>query len=1013
MRNKVLTGVVFPLLIVACSSEYSPNQLKLSSQGTFVEKESDDLIDGVLNIQKVTGESLSVEFEDGLPKGDIEQKNSYGQIILKASVVPRQKENKKFSFIAQVFNEAQSKDTNVFSTKDYVDLFVEFSKFDGDFLQISDRDSSKTTGSYENGEKIGKWQTNCSNGELKNLVTYKKVSSAVITVGKQLKQSCAGDVLLSAERDDQGRLQGEFIENRLSSRGLASTENAKAKLTKVSIKNYVDGKLEGSAEKYGYDGKLTTRTQYRQGLKHGEEEVYQASFALYGNEKSHYLFSKTSFESDLKQGSYTEYDPTGKIVQAGQYSNNQEIGIWTVIDSRKNTRYFADYDANNFIQEKSNAFSEACAIPKNNWSKVQWTKKNKLSIPDCIYFIENKVIDFNKKLNLDVRYNKEFKSSSNWTYPIIVSSPAVYEKLIHNGAKTNVADSQGRTRLHWCVDQIMQERLIYRKGVDEVRCSLHHAKEIVNSVGLDSISNQGAVLHMIAKQRVTNRYRAADSQLRLLELAKLVIATNANTNISNFSGQTPLMFALRARDYKLANYLLGAGANPTLSDSEQRATLMYMFLNSRNQWHKSEIPAEGVSVLATMIAKGVDVEGVVYSGKPVLHYIELNNTLHYIKAIDEAKAQAEQVASSSVNDKLQQVEKEVNAVDRSEKNLFQEQDNSNEVNLWSKLQGKPAQDVSDTNISADEVVEKNSSSKPRIELKEIEKGSNISRSLNNADVISSEQGAERDAKRDDPGDGDKVEETDAQSPRLTELLNNQIEFLIEQAEDHIKSYRLRTPEKNSAISSIAQIKKLNSNHPSIKILEKKVADRYVTLARSNSKKGNKAQAYNNLEAARQIGNIDESYDAIRAEITSNLAKKTTQVSKAQNISQANSLPKSSSSRQSKYKKTCTPTVKVTGIPFLGEKLVALQSMPHNVSNVLEKASKYLDNLKDDSIVNKRKGANSITFDQQLKTNKISYTLEYNSNGNQNIVQLEARVKTGLFLSKQNFRNVFCDFILTL
>jgi len=633
-RTLKFTPLFVLLLISACSSEYSADDLKLSNQGAFVDRESGDELNGTLIVEKKTGELLRVEFEDGLPNGRVELSDNKGNAVLDANLVPKSKESSGFRAGFELINQLLLGSGGVISTKDYLDLFTEAAHYHGDYFAISERDGSRTTGEYDFGNKIGDWRVECSNGEVAEEIAFKKVDDTIIKVGKERRQACSGELIFSANRDQQGQLQGEFIENRLRS----------GTISKVAVRNYSDGKLDGVSEEYDYNGDLKSRTAYQAGVKHGEEQLYRGSGGLFSSSKSKtpFLFSSTEHELGLKHGEFKQYDAQKRVTQSGRYVQDKPVDIWTLTNYNRGTRSYTDYDAERFIVNKSSAFSEACAITTRSNGRVDWRKKAAASLADCAYFVENQVVDINKKLALDLR--TPFESSANWTHAVILTPPPMFQKMRRHGANVNVADSQGRTRLHWCLYQIDQENSWNK----EERCSLEHASEVIPLVDLDSVSNDGTAMHLIARQRVKKKTRRnqylADRQL---EIAKLITQQGAKLDTLNHVGQTALMFALRSRDYELANVLLDAGVDPTRQDQESRSTLMYFFFNQRNQWRKDKIPAEGVEVLAKMAANGVDLDEPVFEGKALLHYIESNNSLHHIQSIDAAKQRAVSVTPTT------------------------------------------------------------------------------------------------------------------------------------------------------------------------------------------------------------------------------------------------------------------------------------------------------------------------------------------------------------------------------
>ena len=86
--KSIVTLSALTLALSGCGSEYTPDEIEISSKGTIVEKGSDSVIDGTFVLEKVTGESLTVEIDDGLPDGDVEMKNEAGGLEAREREAP-------------------------------------------------------------------------------------------------------------------------------------------------------------------------------------------------------------------------------------------------------------------------------------------------------------------------------------------------------------------------------------------------------------------------------------------------------------------------------------------------------------------------------------------------------------------------------------------------------------------------------------------------------------------------------------------------------------------------------------------------------------------------------------------------------------------------------------------------------------------------------------------------------------------------------------------------------------
>ena len=283
-------------------------------------------------------------------------------------------------------------------------MFTRSAEFDGDYLRIDSR-NKKTEGVYKNGEEIGRWKVYCENEQLESDRTYKEFESkddriVVGKVGEEKMFTCNGDVLLSATRDQEGKLQGEYIEN--YSRGSFSLSQSdssdQAKPLPKYIRNYKDGEFEGKQTEYNRqgviskennylagvlngtqkdydrDGKLRLESNYKNAVKHGAEKVYASSRDYTTKETTHFLSESKQYLNGVLSGQYQKFDSLDRSLQSGNYQDDKPIGLWTVNDYSRKTKTLVDYDASNFTIEKDKPFKEACFLPTYYGHRADWSK---------------------------------------------------------------------------------------------------------------------------------------------------------------------------------------------------------------------------------------------------------------------------------------------------------------------------------------------------------------------------------------------------------------------------------------------------------------------------------------------------------------------------------------------------------------------------------------------------------------------------------------------------------------
>lgn len=985
------------LVLTACSSEYSASDISISDQGAFVERGTDDKLDGVVVVEKNTGERLSVEFDDGMPNGDVEMQNSEGDVILRTSFVAKEEQRSGAGFMNEVLeNSGPSLGTN-----DYLNLFEEFSEYDGDYLEI-DSKNKKTQGHYDRGEKIDRWQVYCENKQLQSDRTFVRKSdddgkAALIKVSDELVNNCNGDVLLSANRDKQGRLQGSYIENDNGAwvRAADSTDKPLPKYQR----NYTDGEFDGDQKEFDRYGLIKIENSYEKGVKQGVEKIYSSSQNYQTKAKEHWLAEVKNYTNGQLNGRYTRFDKEKQPLESGQYKDDKAVGVWTVVNYSKHTQNLVDYDAGNFILEKAKAFKQACFLPKSVWGgTVSWASNSQGDLTNCEYYVENNVVDINKKLALDVQ--GEFKKSSDWTYAAVVAAPKTYAYMKKHGLKTQVSDSRGRTRLHSCLTQLRAQNKRYP------RCSADQAIEYMGDVDINHVSNTGTALHQLSLARNYSSRRPVVVNAEL-KIAKALIEQGADVDRVNHQKKSPLMTALGNREYGLAELFLDAGASVSGVDINGKSALTYFFLDSRNRWLKSKVSAQGTRVLAKMIALGVDTDATVFNSKTVRDLSEENNTLQHIQTIKDAKAM-----SSQFKDALTGKMKERQAARPA---LAQEElSSANENSVVSESQSidrEVTQVAEITNAQAPQVNQASDAIESNgIESDALQQGTNSIEQSANSNLTESNAtsggllGAVEPAKQvlDNSQPSNNESGQQAGDDRAQQLLKEQAEFLVVQAREHIANLRLQTPKSNSAVGSLEQLKRIDPQSPSIAEIEKAIGEKYLSLASSKMKQGDKAGAQRHLTSAGGFIRDKTQLNEYQARVDSVQAKPARPAAKSQAVNRAVEPV------AQKVDIACNPTVQVIGVPLLGRTLIARQSLSMSKQEILRKSMPWIQS----DYINIQPRKNGISFQQATKRKPLKIELEVMRDGKFTQLSLISKTPPGLVVKKSAYKNTFCELLAT-
>jgi len=675
-------------------------------------------------------------------------------------------------------------------------------------------------------------------------------------------------------------------------------------------------------------------------------------------------------------GKYVHYDSLNRVIESGQHQNDSPVGLWFKHDYKNHKRQLVDYDSSNFTLEKAKAFKQACSLPDSSWNTINWGSNRQGSLSDCEYYVENAVVDINKKIALDAR--EPFKESSNWTYPAVVAAPKTYEYMKNHGLKTRVSDSVGRTRLHICLDQLRSQNKNYP------RCNARQAISYIDEVDINSVSNIGTALHHIAYRRNYSS-RRANVITAELSIAKALIESGANIDQLNHKRATALMDALSNAEYGLAELLLDAGASVDDTDIQERNLLSHFFINANSQWRKEKVDAQGTRVLAKMIALGTDTSAPIWDAKTVKGLSEENNTLYHLETLKNANAMSLDF-SDKLKNKAQQRQQAL-----TEPKQTEAKHQINNAPLNEQLAGhivEPASTVS---------IEKPTHLKAPTDTNNTAVQETSPESVLQAPLATDEN------QLSSKGAVSAVEEPS----RAEALLQEQADFLVSQANDHIANFRLKTPKNNSALGSLEQLKRIDPQNSNISLIEKSIGEKYLSLASQKIKKSEKAAAQKHLNSASEFINDQAVLDDYSSRVAAIKRKPAPNVNNDTPANRTQTTSVSKTTNSSGF--SCKTRVKAIGLPLLGRTLIARQSLPLSKQAILDKAAVEIQR----EYNNIRRSNNQITFEQPSSGKPVKFTLEVQPDGNNTQLSVTAKTPPGLVITRSNYKTAFCELISKL
>jgi len=243
-----------------------------------------------------------------------------------------------------------------------------------------------------------------------------------------------------------------------------------------------------------------------------------------------------------------------------------------------------------------------------------------------------------------------------------------------------------------------------------------------------------------------------------------------------------------------------------------------------------------------------------------------------------------------------------------------------------------------------------------------------------------------------------------------ELLKEQADFLVTQANEHIAKFRLKTPKNNNALISLEQLEKIDPRNKNISTIEKNIGEKYLNLASKKIEEGEKSAAQSYLNSASEFikdETVLVDYQAKVEATKKNIPLPSTIVSRVPRAPQQRVVYRTPAPIPPAAPIACDPVVSFSGIPLIGgQSFTAQQSLPISARSALDKSARAVRLTYNRVIAS----GNQITYQQATSTNPIKFTLTVVPSGNYSQIKIKAKTPTGIVLKKSGYKRGFCDLL---
>ena len=165
-------------------------------------------------------------------------------------------------------------------------------------------DQLRYEGAFEHGKEVGEFKFYCEECKDKPYVVKNFNDKDDVAIVKYF--TIKGKLVSEGKMKGKDRI-GEWVYYHEKSKEVMTREN------------YEDGKLHGKVITYYPNGKITEETDYKNGIKEGEDNYYSPDGVLLKN-----LF----YKDDELQGEALYYDAFGNVIIEGFYKNGKKHGLW-------------------------------------------------------------------------------------------------------------------------------------------------------------------------------------------------------------------------------------------------------------------------------------------------------------------------------------------------------------------------------------------------------------------------------------------------------------------------------------------------------------------------------------------------------------------------------------------------------------------------------------------------------------------------------------------------------------
>lgn len=165
-------------------------------------------------------------------------------------------------------------------------------------------DQLRYEGTFEHGKEVGEFKFYCA--DCKDNPTVVKNFNFKDDIAEVKFFTIKGKLVSEGKMDSKDRI-GEWVYYHEKSNDVMTREH------------YENGQLYGKMITYYPNGKITEETDYKNGIKDGEDNYYSPDGIL---------LKKLLYRDDELHGAALYYDANGNVIIEGFYKNGKKHGLW-------------------------------------------------------------------------------------------------------------------------------------------------------------------------------------------------------------------------------------------------------------------------------------------------------------------------------------------------------------------------------------------------------------------------------------------------------------------------------------------------------------------------------------------------------------------------------------------------------------------------------------------------------------------------------------------------------------